>query len=217
MKLWLSIFLMFYSLTSFPQDRLYQAQDLGILLAESQINPKLKTERLISLEFHDLLNAYRVKNGCIPLSWNNTLWLAARNHNLNMIAQNKLSHNQTRGSKFFSGNEPQARLQFVQGRKGKLNFSGENCLISGYYDYDDNYDEDDEDTWYHEIKEPSFEEAIDDKEFITSRAQMLLKLWISSPPHHRNMLSRWHGSHGSSFVITDDNLIFGTDLFGERK
>lgn len=150
---------------------------------------EMKVEREIALHFHQLINDYRSKKRLNVLIWDDTLWLAARNHNLWMQKQNKLSHQQTLKNEFYSGKNPEERLLFVDSEYPRNKWNGENCLYIGGYSIPLN---------------TSTEDV----------AKEIFNDWKKSTGHNQNMLKSSHISHGMSIFIDNKGKLWATDLFG---
>lgn len=170
--------------------------DLNKLFEQADKDEKTKIERIAAIEFHKLLNEYRKTKGKDTLFFDETLWIASRNHCLYMTERNVLKHTEAKGdkkSKVFTGKEPGDRYNYATGGNAEYNWSGENAL----YNFSGNGDD-------YEQK------AID-------IAQQSLEQWKNSPGHNANMLGN-HVFEGTAFIITYGK-VWGTTLFanGERK
>lgn len=163
---------------------------LKILLKNSGIDSIQKIERLTAILFHDKINAHRVANGKTKLGWDDTLWLASRNHNIWMMANTELAHMEKAGTKSFSGVTPGDRYDYVSKNKGKCSWSGENALYNfsaGYGTIEENAEH---------IAEYSFQQ------------------WKDSPGHNENMLNASSKVHGAAFTLVSGERVWATDLFG---
>jgi len=169
--------------------KLAKADNIAEILKVSEIDSIQKIERLAALEFHKLLNQYRVKNKVDTVKFNDIFWLTSRNHNLYMIQNDILSHSQKKGSKMFSGERPSDRLDYVQGKERRYYWSGENCLYN-----------------YLSSGSTIYEIAKD-------IAKISFEQWKNSKNHNQNMLSKSHSMHGIAFTIKG-NMFYGTDLLG---
>lgn len=163
---------------------------LNVILKNASIDSIQKIERLAAILFHDKINAHRVANGKEKLGWDDTLWLASRNHNMWMMANEKLAHHQEAGTKGFSGVTPGDRYDYASRKKGKCSWSGENAL----YNYSAGYGTIQKNAEH--IAEYSFNQ------------------WKNSPGHNNNMLSGSSRVHGVAFTIVSGERVWGTDLFG---
>ncbi|MCA6361833.1 MAG: CAP domain-containing protein [Bacteroidetes bacterium] len=148
----------------------------------------MKIERLAALKFHTLLNAYRRENKLDTLRFNDTLWLASRNHNIWMIANKQLSHSEEKDTPSFTGEDPGDRYEFVAKDKANCSWTGENCLYNFSYG-------------------STIEKAAD------NIARSAISQWKASPGHNANMLRERHRQHGVAFNIGEDGRCWGTDLF----
>lgn len=163
---------------------------LKIIIKNASVDSIQKIERLAAILFHDKINAHRVANGKTKLGWDDTLWLASRNHNTWMMENTQLAHMEKAGTKSFSGISPGDRYDYVSENKGKCSWSGENALYNfsaGYGTIAENAEH---------IAEYSFQQ------------------WKSSPGHNENMLSASSKVHGVAFTIVPGGQVWATDLFG---
>lgn len=163
---------------------------LNVIIKNASIDSIQKIERLAAILFHDKINAHRVSHGKEKLGWDDTLWLASRNHNMWMMANEELSHHQKAGTKGFSGVTPGDRYDYASRRKGKCSWSGENAL----YNYSAGYGTIQKNAEH--IAEYSFNQ------------------WKNSPGHNENMLNGSSRVHGVAFTIVSGERVWGTDLFG---
>lgn len=163
---------------------------LKTILKNASLDSIQKIERLAAILFHDKINAHRVANGKNTLGWDDTLWLASRNHNMWMMANDELAHMQKAGTKSFSGVTPGDRYDYAAKNKGKCSWSGENALYNfsaGYGTIAKNAEH---------IAEYSFQQ------------------WKNSPGHNNNMLNGSSRVHGVAFTIVTGERVWATDLFG---
>lgn len=161
-------------------------------LNSSNMNWKLNEEREIAFQFHRLINEYRAQNKLQALSWNDTLWLAARNHNLWMQKEKKLSHRESSKNEFYTGEKPSERLKYVYSHPLFFDWNGENCLYIGGYTSP--------------IRVAP--EAI---------ALEIFNDWKNSSGHNQNMLNKTHQNHGFSIFIDQNGTLWATDLFGTSR
>lgn len=155
---------------------------------QSATDTVMKIERLAALKFHKLLNAYRRENKLDTLRFNDTLWLASRNHNIWMIANGQLSHSEEKDTPSFTGEDPGDRYEFVAKDKANCSWTGENCLYNFSYG-------------------STIEQAAE------NIARSAISQWKASPGHNANMLRERHRQHGIAFNIGEDGRCWGTDLF----
>jgi uncharacterized protein YkwD len=181
------LLLFFTTLGAFAQP--VTLADLNKVLKEASIDSLRYIERLAALHFHERLNQYRVKKGKSAIQWDETLWLTSYNHCLWMDANEKLSHDQKAGTRYFSGEGPGARYDFVAGGESPASWTGENAL----YNFS------------------AYGKSAEDK--ANQIAEVSLQQWIRSPGHHENLLSSRHSMHGTAFRIDADGKVWGTDLF----
>lgn len=167
-----------------------ETSQLKVILKNASVDSIQKTERLAAILFHEKINAYRVANGKEKLGWDDTLWLASRNHNMWMIANDELSHHEKGNTKSFSGVTPGDRYDFVTKGKGNCGWSGENAL----YNYS-----------------ASYGTIAKNAEHI---AEYSFTQWKNSPGHNANMLNASSKVHGVAFTIESGSLVWSTDLFG---
>jgi uncharacterized protein YkwD len=207
-------FLFFYSpFFTFSQsqrtikDTIYKEVDGHIFLKNIKFDSLLQLERMTSFHFHQLLNQYRISKGKKTIYWDDKLWLAARNHNIYLLRNNKnLNHNESSSKAYFSGNLPQNRVDYVTYSSGEFKFGGfENCAVSG------------------EMIPSSIDEqahrqgSINDLVVLAkSSAENMFELWKSSPGHNSNMLDSEHLAHGTS-VIFGEFAEYGTSVFTQKQ
>jgi uncharacterized protein YkwD len=163
--------------------------DLDNVLKEASKDSLRYIERLAALSFHERLNRYRLQKGKAAIEWDEALWLTSYNHCLWMDANEKLAHGQKAGTRYFSGESPGARYDFVAGGESPNSWTGENALYN-FSAYGKN----------------AGEKA-------NQIAEVSLQQWIRSPGHHENLLSAGHSMHGTAFRIDADGRVWGTDLF----
>ena len=173
--------------------QIFQTSQLSILIKKCYSDSVQKTERLAALKFHKLINKYRKENKIDTLAWDDTLWLASRNHNIWMGENAKLSHTQTEDTKFFTGKGPGDRYNYATANKGRSSWSGENAL----YNYNDN--------------------GSSVEEISESMAAAAFRQWKDSPGHDENMRAPQSHSHGTAFYLEPDGPVWATDLFSYKK
>jgi uncharacterized protein YkwD len=165
------------------------ASKLSAIIRNASVDSTEKTERLAAIYFHQEINQYRVAQKKTPLGWDDTLWLAARNHCNWMKENDKLSHEENAGTKAFNGQSPADRYDFASKGKGKCSWSGENILYQWAFSYS----------------------TI--QEYARDIANQAFELWKSSPGHNENMLNDASRIHGVAFRFATDGKIWTTDLF----
>lgn len=162
---------------------------LSIILKNANVDSVEKTERLAAIFFHEKINQYRISLKKPALGWDDTVWLASRNHCNWMMANNELTHHEKPGTALFNGNGPGDRYDFASKNKGKCSWSGENAL----YNYSSFYSDCAKNALA--IANSSFEQ------------------WKHSPGHNANMLKEGSRIHGVAFRIEKSGRVWATDLF----
>lgn len=187
----LRIFVLLFGITSPLCAQIADESKLSVILKNASVDSVEKTERLAAIYFHEIINRYRVSKGKPSLGWDDTLWLAARNHCNWMIANDELSHTEKAGTKMFNGAGPGDRYNFASKNNGSCNWSGENALYN--YSVTDN---------------GSARNAM-------AIATDAFEQWRNSPGHNANMLNATSRVHGVAFLIDRNNLqkVWATDLF----
>jgi uncharacterized protein YkwD len=173
--------------------QIVQTSQLSALIKKCYSDSVQKTERLAALKFHNLINQYRKENKIDTLSWDDSLWLASRNHNIWMGENAKLSHTQTEATKYFTGKSPGDRYNYATANKGRSSWSGENAL----YNYNDN--------------------GATVEEISETMAKAAFSQWENSPGHDENMRAPQSHSHGTAFYLEPDGPVWATDLFSYQR
>lgn len=173
--------------------QVFQASKLPFLLNQSRKDSIANTERIAAIKFHRIINEYRNKNKLDSLAWDDTLWVAARNHCVWMETNNELSHIQKEGTKYFTGNNPGDRYDYASANKGLGSWSGENAL----YNFSDN---------------GSDIEAISNE-----MAEQAFTQWKNSPGHDQNMRAPSSRSHAVAFILDPSGKVWATDLFSYQS
>jgi len=163
-------------------------KNLSQLFDEYAFDKYFTIERAAAIEFHSLINQYRIDNGSGLLVWDDDLWLAARNHCLYMYYNNHLTHSQVKYSKGFSGNTPEDRYVFATNGNPKYAGTGENCLYN------------------------SSSEGDDLEEIAQNIANKSFDQWQSSPRHNSAMLYSYYRRHGVAFLV-GGGKVWGADVF----
>jgi len=171
------------------QAQVVQTSKLNMLLAQSRKDSLQKTERLAALKFHHIINNYRKENKIDTLVWDDTLWVAARNHSIWMGNNNELSHTEKEGTPDYTGRDPGDRYNYASANNGSCNWSGENALYS----------------W--SSMGSTINEISDDM------AQDAFTLWKNSPGHDENMRAPLSKVHAVAFYISPRGSVWATDLF----
>lgn len=170
-----------------PVETVYDNSKLNYLLKKAEMDSVQKIERLSALEFHKLINNYRIQKGKNSLQWNNDLWLAARNHNAWMVGNNKLSHSEIKGTINFTGEELLERTAFVLKGKFETYSFGENVL------------------YHFTIKGRNI------TEISKTIALTTLNQWKKSKGHNENMLDIEYKIQGIAFCVKKGR-VWATEL-----
>ncbi len=173
------------------QHRPSKSDALGTIVKNSESDSIQYIERLAAYLFHQKINAYRAAESLNTLAWDDSLWLACRNHSMWMNANNQLSHDEKSGTTSFSGVSPGDRYRFVTKDNGKALWCGENAL----YNYSANGNN-----------------ANDIAERV---AQHSFEQWQASPGHNANMLSGSAYLEGTAFILKGDQ-VWATSLFARK-
>lgn len=164
--------------------------DLQSFISLSKTDSIVKLERLTAQYFHDILNEYRQKKKRERLSWDDTLWLAARNHAVWMMKNDKVSHIQSTSSKAFTGKNYKDRIAYVLKEKVSFNATGENALYNSNSGKSKHID-----LWAKEL------------------ASICFNQWKNSKDHHENMIQKLFNSHGMAIIIDPNGEVYAIDLF----
>ncbi len=162
-------------------------KNVAQLFDENAFSEYFTIERAAAMEFHKLLNEYRVENGSSILQWDEDMWLAARNHCYYMYYNNHLTHRQANISKGFTGENTEDRIVFATNGNPKYTAHGENCLY--------NYSKQGEGL----------------EEISLNIAKESFEQWKNSPGHNANMLEYSYRRHGTAFLI-GGGKVWGTDV-----
>jgi uncharacterized protein YkwD len=168
--------------------QVYSVYDYATLIKTSERDSVAKIERFAALEFHRLINDYRKSKKLDTIAWNETLWIASRNHCVWMMHADNLTHHQKVKTSFFTGQSPGDRYDYAAGGSSNYAWSGENAL----YNFSAN--------------------GSNVKDIANNIAKTSFEQWKRSTGHNQNMLNKTHGMHGVAFVVTDEK-VWGTDLF----
>ena len=168
-----------------------------LVVAQTTRNPSdvvVQSEGKIASNFHTLINKYRAEKLMLPLVWNDTLALAAKNHNQWMGVNDRLDHVERTKGDFYTGRDVTDRINYAAKMKGEL-YCGENILF--------------------------FDFLLDTTSVISDSAAVMLaqeafEIWRESPGHNANMLHPYM-LHGASFHYAN-GLIWATNVFcGENN
>ncbi len=187
------IFILFLVAHTSVKSQSATAIELPKIFNSALVDSTEKTERLAAIYFHEQINKYRASKLKKKLGWNDTLWLAARNHCSWMMENNKLSHEEKKGTKLFNGYGPGDRYLFASRNTGSCSWSGENALYN-----------------FSHPGELSCE--------VNARqiADYSFNQWKDSPGHNKNMLNASSVLHGVAFRIKDGGIVWATDLFSSK-
>jgi uncharacterized protein YkwD len=185
------LILVLQSIPLISQDRsLKKVAQLNQVIQESKRDSLLLFERECALEFHQIINSYRKANKEKLLKWNDSLWLAARNHSDYLIHNNEFSHQQINSKALFSGKTPSNRALFANPKSLNRYNCGENLVLGNIHGWD----------------------AI-------AVAKQAFEIWKKSPGHNDNMLNEDYSEHGAAIrIVVSEHVnnsaqyIF-TDLF----
>jgi len=169
--------------------------DLNKLFEQADIDVKTKIERIAAMEFHKLLNEYRKSKGKNELIFNETLWIASRNHCEYMKGRDALNHKQfmvDKKLKTYTGQNPGDRYDYASGGNAEYNWSGENILYN-FSGISDDYEQ----------------RALE-------IAKQSIEQWKKSPGHNANMLNSGHNFQGTAF-ISAYGKIWAASLFARRE
>jgi uncharacterized protein YkwD len=183
------------SLTAFfplnAQNKPAKVETLNTIVKNSESDSIQYVERLAAYLFHQKLNSYRVAEGLKATLWDDSLWLACRNHSQWMNVNNLLSHDEKTGTTAFSGKSPGDRYSFATSDNGKSQWCGENAL----YNYS-----------------ATGNNVSDIAERV---AQNSFEQWQASPGHNANMLYENAYVEGTAFIINHDQ-VWATSLFARK-
>ena len=186
------IFILFLVAHTYVKSQIATALELPNILNSALVDSTEKIERLAAIYFHEQINKYRASKLKKKLGWNDTLWLAARNHCSWMMENNKLYHYTRKGTKLFNGERPGDRYMFASRNTGSCRCSGENVLYN-----------------FSHPGELSCE--------VNARqiADYSFNQWKDSPGHNKNMLNASSVLHGVAFRI-NGGVVWATDLFSYK-
>lgn len=176
---------------TFAQSKPSKVDALNTIVKTSETDSIQYIERLAAYLFHQKLNSYRSAEQLNTVAWDDSLWLACRNHSQWMNVNNQLSHDEKSGTAAYSGSSPGDRYAFATGDKGKAQWCGENAL----YNYS-----------------ASGKNANDIAERV---AQHSFEQWQASPGHNANMLASAAYLEGTAFIIHNDQ-VWATSLFARK-
>lgn len=173
------------------QNKPSKTDALGTIVKTSETDSIQYIERLAAYLFHQKLNSYRAAEQLNTLVWDDSLWLACRNHSQWMNVNNLLSHDEKSGTTAFSGTSPGDRYSFVTKDNGKAAWCGENALYN-------------------------YSAAGSNVNDVAERiAQHSFEQWQASPGHNANMLAGAAFAEGTAFIINHDQ-VWATSLFARK-
>lgn len=175
----------------FSQAKAQKSDALNSVISTAETDSVQYIERLAAYLFHNKINAYRAAKQLPELAWDDTLWLASRNHSLWMQANAKLSHDEQTGTKLFTGKSPGDRYNYASAGNGKAAWCGENAL-------------------YNYSADPGTANQIAER-----IAQYSLAQWQASPGHNENMLYENAFVEGTAFIL-DGEQVWATSLFARK-
>ena len=189
------------------RDTIYREGDLYTLFKNIENDTLLMFERMASFHFHQLLNQYRTSKRKKTVYWDDKLWLAARNHNVYLLQNNKhLSHTESSSKPYFTGKQPEDRMEYVTYGSKEYKFGGfENCAVSGEMEkgsMDLNY-----------YDGMSWDDMI---ETAKNAAEEMFEMWKSSLGHNQNMLDADHLTHGTSIIFAH-SANYATSVFTQKQ
>jgi uncharacterized protein YkwD len=170
--------------------QVYSGADLPLLMRQARNDSIHKIERLAAGDFHLRINKYRQSMHIDTLSWDDTMWVAARNHCAWMNANSELSHGEKKNTPCYTGEHPGDRYGYArEGKEAYAAWSGENVLYN----------------W--ENAGNSIEQIAN------SIAEYSFVQWKNSPGHNANMLAKGSSVHAVAFLLGSDGRVWATDLF----
>lgn len=174
-------------------DTLCREAETYQLLDQIESDTMLQLEWLTALHFHKIINDYRNEKGKKSIFWDHKLWMAARNHNVFLLRENKyLSHTESDQKLYYSGENPEDRVNFVNYNSKELKYAGyENCNFSGV---DCSLDR----------MNTNRALSISKKEMVElakETAEEGFEIWKNSMGHNQNMLNADHMAQGTAFIL----------------
>lgn len=175
----------------FSQSKPAKADAINSIVNSSGSDSTQYIERMAAYLFHQKINEYRSAKQLNTLVWDDTLWLAARNHTQWMNTNAKLSHEETTNSTGFTGKSPGDRYAYVSSDNGKAQWCGENALYN-----------------YSAV-------GLTANQIAEKIAQYSLEQWEASPGHNANMLAEAAYLEGTAFIINNEQ-VWATSLFARK-
>lgn len=213
MKTFFAVMALLLSTSSMAQaqeticDTTYREGDLFILLKNIDKDTLLMLERMASYHFHELINQHRVNKKKKTIYWDDKLWLASRNHNVFMMQNLKyLSHTEAKSKPYYSGKNPENRVDYVTYFSREYKLGGfENIASLG------------------EMVPKTMNlrafEGLSTEELIEKSkgaAEQMFDIWKHSPGHNQNMLDGEHLASGTS-IIFGDEAEYGCSVFTQKQ
>lgn len=182
--------LSFTGIKSSEEPRIFKPIDIEKIQNDQTRDSLHKIEYLASKYFHEKLNNYRKSMNLDTLNFSYIHWIASHNHSYWMSHNNYASHTQKKSTKYFTGETPTERLEYLG---TKCTWTGENVL-----------------------SDPSaYKKKMTPEEAAQNISDRALNLWITSTNHHRIMLLSKHSVVGTAFVIDSSGKVWATSLFGQ--
>lgn len=188
-KIIVSIFVSFLGTASIAQFKLNENEQATAFKEKEDLIEILSLAENLFLE---KLNAFRKTKKAQELTSDSAIGLMALNHSIWMRHHEKMTHDQSKNSKFFSGSTLMKRLEFVS-EKLSVGLIGENVAYISLTDQDQSK------------SKVLLAEQI---------AESFFQLWKKSPPHKENMLEKSFKKSGLSFLKIN-NIIYGTQVFSD--
>ena len=166
----------------------FKSESIPLLIAKTSTDSVACLERMTAYYFHIIINNYRKEKRLEPLNWNDTLWIAAKNHSLWMSNQDDLTHSETANTPYFTGSGVGDRVLYASSGNKNLRWGAENAMYSSYV------------------------KGKDISAMALDFAKDAFEQWKGSSGHNQNMLKKNCRSHGVAFIIVP-GTIWATDVF----
>lgn len=145
----------------------------------------LEAEKL----FMDKVNDYRKSKKRSNLAPANDAMIMALNHNLWMRQNKKFTHSERKGTTYFTGSSLLKRLEFVRNKQPQ-EIVGENIALIN-------------------LKQSELSKTAELPELL---AEKFFDIWLNSPPHRENLLTKEFNFQGIS-ILKLGNSFYGTHVF----
>lgn len=146
---------------------------------------------------HQLANHERVKRGLTPLAWNPVVQQVARRHSRDMARRHYFAHLSPEGHDLAYRYSQQGFVCQIQ--VGSAVYMGsENIYETSLYEARDYVGEVVTRTYWKDLE---------------NIAQTIVKGWMSSPTHRRNLLEPSWQTHGIGVAISGDDRVYATQDF----